>query len=437
MRHHRQHQSLFALLLLILIASATEVWALEPEKLFEKVSPSIVIVVTMNSSGKPVSQGSGVVVASGEITTNCHVLEDGTRYQVKQANHVWPATLVRGDIDRDLCVLSAPSLTAPTVSLRGVKGIKVGARVYAIGAPQGLELTLSEGLVSSLRQMENSQVIQTNAAVSPGSSGGGLFDVDGRLIGITTFYLAEGQNLNFALPADWVTTLPKIASAAKKTDERTIDWLTRAVALEKKKNWTGLLAHAQGWVKAEPGNALAHAILGEAYGNLKQYSQAVETFQTALRLNPEDAETWYNLGNTYSSLNQISQAMDANRRALRLNPELAVAWYSLGLGYQRLKQYPQAVDAYRTALRLNPEDAMAWNNLGYIYGHLNQLSQAVEAFQAALRINPKNTEAWYNLGLTYLFLGQKDQALEVYKQLRRLDQAKAEELFNLIVPAGQ
>jgi S1-C subfamily serine protease len=437
MRHHRPHQSLFALLALTLITPATAAWALEPETLFEKVSPSIVVVVAMDSNGKPVSQGSGVVVASGEVATNCHVLQPGTRYQVKQGGNVKPATLVRGNTDHDLCILSAPALTAPPVSLRGVKGIKVGARVYAVGAPKGLELTLSEGLISSLRPMENSQIIQTNAAISPGSSGGGLFDADGQLIGITTFYLTEGQNLNFALPTDWITTLPRIASAAKKTDERMMDWLTRAVALEKKKNWTGLLAHAQGWVKAEPGNALAHAILGEAYGNLKQYSQAVETFQTALRLNPEDAETWYNLGNIYSSLNQISQAMDAYRTALRLNPELAVAWYSLGLAYQHLKQYPQAVDAYRTALRLNPEDAMAWNNLGFIYGHINQISQAVGAFQTALRINPKNTEAWYNLGLTYLFLGQKDQALEVYKQLRRLDQTKAEELFNLIVPAGQ
>lgn len=216
MRHHRLCPSLSGLLVLVLTAFTTETGALEPEKLFEKVSPSIVVVVTMNSSGKPVFQGSGVVVASEEVTTNCHVLEQGARYQVKQGNHTWPATLVRGNADYDLCVLSAPALTAPPVSPRGVKGIKVGARVYAIGAPRGLELTLSEGLVSSLRPIGNSQIIQMNAAISPGSSGGGLFDADGQLIGITTFYLTEGQNLNFALPTDWIATLPKVVAPAKK-----------------------------------------------------------------------------------------------------------------------------------------------------------------------------------------------------------------------------
>jgi S1-C subfamily serine protease len=83
----------------------------------------------------------------------------------------------------------------------------VGERVYAIGAPEGLELTISEGLVSGLREYENVRVIQTSAAISHGSSGGGLFDVNGRLIGITTFSLKEGQNLNFALPGEWIQAL--------------------------------------------------------------------------------------------------------------------------------------------------------------------------------------------------------------------------------------
>jgi len=91
-------------------------------------------------------------------------------------------------------------LRAPPVVLGTAKKLKVGQRVYAIGAPEDLELTLSEGLISSLRPHEGSEYIQTSAAISLGSSGGGLFDDQGQLIGITTFYHAEGQNLNFALP---------------------------------------------------------------------------------------------------------------------------------------------------------------------------------------------------------------------------------------------
>jgi serine protease Do len=90
-----------------------------------------------------------------------------------------------------------------------VATLAVGTKVYAIGAPQGLELSLSDGVVASLRPLGGSSLIQTTAAISAGSSGGGLFDSLGRLVGITTFQSRTGQNLNFAVPADWINLLPQ------------------------------------------------------------------------------------------------------------------------------------------------------------------------------------------------------------------------------------
>jgi S1-C subfamily serine protease len=89
----------------------------------------------------------------------------------------------------------------------GTSETRVGQRVYAIGSPQGLELTLSEGLVSALRQTTNGSIIQTTAPISPGSSGGGLFNANGQLVGIVTFQSRTGQNLNFALPAHWISEM--------------------------------------------------------------------------------------------------------------------------------------------------------------------------------------------------------------------------------------
>ncbi len=87
------------------------------------------------------------------------------------------------------------------------------AAVYAIGNPKGLDLTLSAGLVSSLRRNPTGQLvlIQTSAAISGGSSGGGLFDDSGRLIGLTTIGSvgADTQNLNFAVPSEWIAELPQ------------------------------------------------------------------------------------------------------------------------------------------------------------------------------------------------------------------------------------
>lgn len=100
------------------------------------------------------------------------------------------------------CTRCPPLL--PAVQLGSSEALKIGQRVYAVGSPIGLELTLSEGVVSGFRGVKNGRYIQTTAAISPGSSGGGLFDDEGRLIGLVTFYFKDGQQLNFAAPVDWI-----------------------------------------------------------------------------------------------------------------------------------------------------------------------------------------------------------------------------------------
>lgn len=171
---------------------------------FARVSPSVVVVVH-DGPGDRDSQGSGVVVGAGRVITNGHVVGPARQVEVYLAGKAWPAQVVRHDPSRDLAELMVPNLPAPPVPLRA--GIPdVGERVYAVGAPHGLELTLSEGLVSSLRVIheQSAPLIQTSAPISPGSSGGGLFDSSGRLVGWTTFQFAEGQNLNFAVPVAWL-----------------------------------------------------------------------------------------------------------------------------------------------------------------------------------------------------------------------------------------
>jgi serine protease Do len=190
-------------------ASAT---AMTAEEIFANVSGSIARIQVADSSGKMFGQGSGVVVGSGIVITNCHVVADAWQISVKVGDKVLPGVVVVADKQLDLCSLRVSGLSAPSVSL-GAGEVRVGQRVYAIGSPQGLELTLSEGIVSSLRDTTNGAIIQTTAPVSPGSSGGGLFSANGQLVGIVTFQHKTGQNLNFAVPAAWISEMkPRAAS---------------------------------------------------------------------------------------------------------------------------------------------------------------------------------------------------------------------------------
>lgn len=187
-------------------------FALEPDQVYAKVAPSIVVVVGYKTANPAASSlGSGVVIAPGQIVTNCHVIEDADLIYVRHEKISSVALLRFADPDRDLCQVTAVDKSQFSKAITGVVSVselRVGQRVYAVGAPQGLDLTLSDGLISSLRTLDEGTVIQTNAPISPGSSGGGLFDANARLIGITSFYHTGGQNLNFAVPASWILELP-------------------------------------------------------------------------------------------------------------------------------------------------------------------------------------------------------------------------------------
>lgn len=182
--------------------------ALEPAQIYAKAAPSIVGVLAFAKDESNGGRfGSGIVIAPGEVVTNCHVLDGMERFFVKRNEYYSRAFLRTRDDRLDLCRISAfnkEGFDQPVYAIAPAAQLRVGQKVYAIGAPQGLTLTLSDGLISSLRPSDIGVVIQTTAPISKGSSGGGLFDTEGRLVGVTSFQFVDGQNLNFAVPASWI-----------------------------------------------------------------------------------------------------------------------------------------------------------------------------------------------------------------------------------------
>jgi len=401
-------QKLFAMLLTLVLLPPHLALALTPSQVYEQVKDSVVVVKAYDQKGKPVGLGSGVMLPSGDVITNYHVVKSGVRCTVGRGKKVTPATLKGADEDKDLGLLTAHGITAKPARLGRAARLKVGEPVYAVGAPQGLELSLSEGIISQLRGGPP-PIIQTTVAISPGSSGGGLFNADGELVGITTFYLKDAQSLNFALPVEWIVQVagkkirehpraesPVAPDPAARPKE---GWGDRARALEKAQNWPGMLSHSRRWTKAEPGNELAWWALAFAYGEMGRNREAIEAY----------------------------------REALRLKPDFTPAWYNLGVSYRELGRYQEAIAALREALRLKPDFAYAWHNLGASYGKLGRYQEAIDALREALRLKPDLAVAWYGLAAAYANSGNRSAALEAVKELRRYDPQKAEELFNLIM----
>jgi S1-C subfamily serine protease len=196
-------------------AASAATCALEPDKIFEKVSPSVLTVRALDAQEKPIASGSAVVVGPGRLITTCSVLRQGRALQVRQDDVSYAATLEFPDPERDLCQITARSLKAPAVTIAPTGAARVGQRVYAIGSPRGVEIALSEGLISSLRGGEGgAPLIIHGAPLGTGSNGGGLFDAEGRLVGITTAQRRDAQALYAAIPADWIAEVPERGQAA-------------------------------------------------------------------------------------------------------------------------------------------------------------------------------------------------------------------------------
>jgi hypothetical protein len=180
--------------------------------LTRKALPSVVLVVTFDKSGKEIRQGSGFVVSSdGKVVTNYHVIEGVSSALIKFASGAFYALdgVLAIDQKRDIALVKASGRDFPFLPLGDSESLQVGEAVIAIGSPLALEATVSNGIVSAIRELDESKTktIQTTAAISPGSSGGVLLNSRGQVIGITAFQMTDGQNLNFAIPVNYIKPL--------------------------------------------------------------------------------------------------------------------------------------------------------------------------------------------------------------------------------------
>lgn len=192
-----------ALMATTLLVVATSAAAQDARQIYQRAAPSVVALMMADKDGQPISMGSGFVVAPGLVATNFHVIRGSARGVAKQIGAAKPfniAGVVAKDLERDLAILKVEGLTTAALAISDDVPT-VGDPVFAIGNPQGLEGTLSQGIVSGNRNVATSSWVQITAPISPGSSGGPVLNQAGRAIGVAVATLQSGQNLNFAVSA--------------------------------------------------------------------------------------------------------------------------------------------------------------------------------------------------------------------------------------------
>jgi hypothetical protein len=178
----------------------------KPSEIYGRSSQAVVLIRTNDAKGKPYSQGTGFIVsADGKIFTNYHVIQHAKSASVFLANGdaYDSVDVIEIDKRKDIALIRIKAVDLPILQLGKSSELQPGDRVYAITNPIGLQNSLSEGILSAIRQYEGYKLFQTTTPISPGSSGGPLFNSLGQVIGIAVGSFEDGQNLNLAIPIDY------------------------------------------------------------------------------------------------------------------------------------------------------------------------------------------------------------------------------------------
>jgi S1-C subfamily serine protease len=181
---------------------------ISPETLYQKVAPSIYVVMASEHAIELVtrtdhSQGSAVAITDHILLTNCHVVAGRPQIGISQDGQSARAKLIYGDAGGDRCFLQVDGMALhPVQGVRRIGDIRIGEAVFSVGTPAGLERSFGQGIVSGLRQWEGVRIIQNSAPSWFGSSGGGLFDQRGNLVGITTAISSIVPNTSFSIAAE-------------------------------------------------------------------------------------------------------------------------------------------------------------------------------------------------------------------------------------------
>ena len=256
---------------------------LGPSDIFKTAKNSVVLIV--GTGQESAVQGSGFIEGPNLVITNFHVVEGQEHLYVKFADGgiAQVKTIAKADKNVDLAVLEVPTGSRPSLPLGDELALHEGDNVLALGAPRGLELTLTNGIVSSFRRDENSFLIQTTAPIAPGSSGGPLLDSLGRVVGVTTFRLSDSPGIYFSVAVSELKCLLKTSTSTVSSDDE-LEMFQKEIGSGRV---DGAIIRANALLSHDPESPKGLAIKGMVALRQERIEEAVKLLSKAVNKDPD------------------------------------------------------------------------------------------------------------------------------------------------------
>ena len=333
------------------------------EQLAEKALAATVYLEMADRDGNTLGFGSGFFVGQSQIATNLHIVEGAAKGTAKLAGSPTKYT-VDGistiDEKNNLALLKVTGFEGEPLPLGDSDTVKADETVYVAGNPKGLEGTFSKDIVNSLHEGAAQKQFQMTALIAPGSSGGPILNGNGEVIGISLITLEDGQNLNFAIPSNYLKELLTQSGKAKPL-------------------WRGKQS-----ISAE-----THLRWGYAKYRLDQYQAAIADYDAAIGLKPDFAPAYYFRGTVKRSLGQYKEAIEDYDTAIDLKNDFAFAYYFRGTIRGDLGEHFIAIQDYNKAIDAKPDYAFAYLRRGIANYLLDRNWAAKKDWETALELAEK------------------------------------------------
>jgi tetratricopeptide (TPR) repeat protein len=338
-------------------------------EIYDHSKNSVVVIITADKNDKPTGQGSGFIVSKDRIVTNHHVLAGAPQALVVYADgkSVVVEGIVADSSSRDIIIISAKTGQRSPLRLGDELSIHEGDPIYAIGAPKGLQLSITNGIVSGFRQMDEKFMLQSTAPIAPGSSGGPLFNKEGYVVGVTTSLLADTPGVYFSIGSGDVSRLLRTPNPAIISLSTWSETTAEAAVADESKDMDSIqkLIDARDYAKAkdqletllvkQPDDLVLNKLRGEVALFEGDNKTALLRLKTAVEGNPGDAEAKVYYGFGLFLAGQYDDAAKYQEAAVKEIPKAFNMGY-LAQTYYAQKKFKDADVMALKALALEPKE---------------------------------------------------------------------------------
>ena len=291
---------MFRSLTFIFILFSQIVFATPSDEVTFLVSPSVVKVHVIDAKGNH-GVGSGIVVADSQVATNCHVVANAQGVQIGKLGEAFSPTSMKADWRHDLCILQFKFLDVKPIILGDTKKLTYEQSVFSKSfGGNAVKPIISFGQIKALYTLDNENIIQSSAGFAMGASGGGLFDDEGRLIGLTTFKSPGRYAYYYSIPVEWIKHLLRHGKDIQLTAQTELPfwdapfekrpYFMQAYDAAREAKWDRLKEIAALWLKNEPQSTEALFTDAIARFELKDYELAKKVLSDVVKKNPRHAQ---------------------------------------------------------------------------------------------------------------------------------------------------